>query len=116
MPTVLTINAGSSSIRFAMFEAGQPPRRLLQGKIERVGSNDASLTVDHSVDSAPTKIKAGINQHGAAIDFLLDWLESQPLFKTLSGVGHRVVHGMLHSAPERVTTEVLNELKSIIPY
>jgi acetate kinase len=43
-------------------------------------------------------------------------LELQPLFKTLNGVGHRVVHGMLHTAPERVTPEVLNELKSIIPF
>jgi len=116
MPTVLTINAGSSSVRFAVFEAGQPPRRLLQGKIERIGSDDASLTVEHGVDSAPTQIKAEMKAHGTAIDFLLDWLESQPLFKTLDGVGHRVVHGMLHTAPERVTPEMLNELKSIIPF
>jgi len=116
MPTVLTINAGSSSIRFAMFEASQPPRRLLQGKIERIGSDDASLIIDHGLDSAPTQIKAEVKEHGAAIDFLLDWLESQPLFKTLNGVGHRVVHGMLHTAPERVTAEMLEELKSIIPY
>jgi acetate kinase len=116
MPTVLTINAGSSSVRFAIFEASQPPRRLLQGKIERIGSDDASLTVDHGVGAAPTQIKAQIGAHGTAIDFLLDWLELQPLFKTLNGVGHRVVHGMLHTAPERVTPEVLNELKSIIPF
>ena len=116
MPTVLTINAGSSSVRFAIFEAGQPPRRLLQGKIERIGSDDASLTVDHGAGAAPTEIKAATGAQGTAIDFLLDWLELQPLFKTLSGVGHRVVHGMLHTAPERVTPEVLNELKSIIPF
>jgi acetate kinase len=116
MPTVLTINAGSSSVRFAIFEASQPPRRLLQGKIERMGSDDASLTVDHGVGAVPMQVKAEIGAHGAAIDFLLDWLESQPLFKTLNGVGHRVVHGMLHTAPERVTPEVLNELKSIIPF
>jgi len=46
MPTVLTINGGSSSIRFAIFEAGQPPKRLLQGKMERIGGGGASLTVD----------------------------------------------------------------------
>jgi acetate kinase len=116
MPTVLTINAGSSSIRFAIFEACQPPRRLLQGKMERILSDDASLTVDHGVGSAPTQIKADIKEGGTAIDFLLDWLEAQPLFKALDGVGHRVVHGMLHTAPERVTPELLDELKSIIPF
>ncbi len=115
MPNVLTINAGSSSIRFAIFGVGQTPTRLLQGKLDRIGRGDASLTVGHN-DSAQTQIKADIKDPAAAIDFLLDWLESQPLFKALDGVGHRVVHGMLHSAPERVTAEVLNELKSIIPY
>jgi acetate kinase len=116
MPNVLTINGGSSSIRFAIFEASQPPRRLLQGKMERIGSDDASLTVDHGAGSAPTHIQPKIKEHGTAIDFLLDWLESQPLFKTLNGVGHRVVHGMLHTAPERVTTQLLDELKRIVPF
>jgi acetate kinase len=116
MPNVLTINGGSSSIRFAIFEASQPPRRLLQGKMDRIGSGDTSLTVDHGGDSAPLHIKAAINDSAGAIDFLLDWLESQPLFKTLDGVGHRVVHGMLHTAPERVTAALLNELKSIVPF
>jgi acetate kinase len=116
MPNVLTINGGSSSIRFAIFEASQPPRRLLQGKMDRIGSGATSLTVDHGGGSAPTHIKAAIKDSSAAIEFLLDWLESQSLFKTLDGVGHRVVHGMLHTAPERVTTALLNELKSIIPF
>ena len=116
MPNVLTINGGSSSIRFAIFEASQPPRRLLQGKIDRIGSGDASLTVDHGGDFAPAHIKGEIRDSAAAIDFLLDWLESQPLFKTLGGVGHRVVHGMLHTEPERVTAKLLAELKSIVPF
>jgi acetate kinase len=116
MPNVLTINGGSSSIRFAIFEANQPPRRLLQGKLERIGSDDASLSVDGAGGSAPTHMKTELKGPGAAIDFLLDWLESQALFKTLGGVGHRVVHGMLHTEPERVTPALLNELKSIIPF
>jgi acetate kinase len=113
MPNVLTINAGSSSIRFAIFEAHQSPKRLLLGNIERIGSDEASLTVDHG---APMRIQTQINQHGTAAEFLLAWLESQPLFKTLNGVGHRVVHGMLHTAPERVTAALLDELKSIVPF
>jgi acetate kinase len=116
MPNVLTINGGSSSIRFAIFEASQPPRRLLQGKMDRIGSADTSLTVDHGDDSPPTHIRAEIKDSAGVIDFLVDWLESQALFKTLGGVGHRVVHGMLHTAPERVTAALLNELKSIVPF
>ena len=116
MPNVLTINGGSSSIRFAVFEASQPPKRLLQGKMERIGSPVANLTVDHGVGYAPTCVKVEIKEPATAIDFLMDWLESQPLFRTIEGVGHRVVHGMLHTAPELVTAELLDELKSIIPF
>jgi acetate kinase len=116
MSNVLTINGGSSSIRFAIFEASRPPRRLLQGIMERIGSDDASLTIDHGVGFAPAHIKARVMDRGKAIDFLMDWLESQPLFKTLGGVGHRVVHGMQHTHPERVSAELLNELKGIIPF
>jgi acetate kinase len=116
MPNVLTINGGSSSIRFAIFEASRPPRRLLQGKMERIGSGAASLTIDHGSDHAPVHVKVEIKERATEIDFLLDWLESQPSFKTLGGVGHRVVHGMLHTAPERVTAELLRELKGIIPF
>jgi acetate kinase len=116
MPNVLTINGGSSSIRFAIFEASRPPRRLLQGKMERIGSDEASLTIDQCAGQAPLHIKVPSKEQRTAIDFLMDSLESQPLFKTLDGVGHRVVHGMLHTKPERVTTELLNELKGIIPF
>jgi acetate kinase len=116
MFNVLTINGGSSSIRFAVFEASQPPRRLLRGKMERIGSAGADMTVDHGAGVPPTHIDIGTQGRGTPGEFLMDWLESQPVFKTLAGVGHRVVHGMLHTDPERVTTELLDELKSIMPF
>jgi acetate kinase len=114
MPNVLTINGGSSSIRFALFEVSLPPIRLLQGNLERIGSDDASLSAVLGDGSAPTRIKADIK--GSAIGFLMDWLESQPQFKSIDGVGHRVVHGMLHSDPELVTQPLLDELKALIPF
>jgi acetate kinase len=44
-PRVLTINGGSSSIKFALFEAGDPLRRILEGEIERIGLPEATLRV-----------------------------------------------------------------------
>jgi acetate kinase len=115
MPNVLTINAGSSSIRFAVFEAARPPRRLLAGKMERLAGADASLTLEHGAE-APQNIKADLGGGRTAADFLWDWLESQPLFATIRGVGHRVVHGMLRTEPQLVTAELLAELKTIVPF
>src|ERR1700688_3248238 len=103
MRNILTINGGSSSVRFAIFAAEHPPRRLLQGKLERIGSEGTELIVDPGAGGAATHIKVESNERRTAAVFLLDWLESQPVFKSIGGVGHRVVHGMQHTEPERVT-------------
>jgi acetate kinase len=44
-PRILTINGGSSSIKFALFEAGDSLRRILEGAIERIGLPEATLRV-----------------------------------------------------------------------
>src|ERR1700686_2775497 len=102
MPNVLTINGGSSSIRFGIFEAARTPRRLLQWNMDRIGSAGASLSVEPGAGHATAHLKVEPGNRASAVDFLMDWLESQPLFKTIGGVGHRVVHGMLRTAPELV--------------
>jgi acetate kinase len=114
VPNLLTINGGSSSIRFAIFAPQPPPMPLLQGKFDRIGRADAALSIEHGAKRPPTRIEAQIGATPAG--FLLDWLESQPLFESIGGVGHRVVHGMHHTDPERVTPQLLDELKRIIPF
>jgi acetate kinase len=115
MPSVLTLNGGSSSIRFAIFEQ-LSPRPRLRGKMERIGGADATLTVDWVGGAAPTRIKVEIKAPATAVEWLIDWLESQPMFASIGGVGHRVVHGMLRAAPELVSAELLQELRQIIPF
>ena len=116
VPNLLTINGGSSSIRFAIFAACRPPQLLLKGKMDRLGGADPGLDVDHGADGAPTRIRAQLGESGSAIDFFLDWLATQPAFASIGGVGHRVVHGMHHVEPERVTEQLLEELKGILPF
>ena len=109
-PSILTLNGGSSSIRFAVYEAGEAPVRVLQGKLERVGLSGTAFIVGTDFVKCPRL------DHRAAVSFLLDWLEAQPVFASVVAVGHRVVHGMRHSAPERVTAKLLVELRRISPY
>ncbi len=119
MSTVLTVNGGSSSIRFAFYDASDAATKLLEGKIDRIGLSGTSLTVKGVRDGtkgAPAGIDIGGADHRSAAEFLMDWLASQPLFAQIGGVGHRVVHGMQHSNPERITPELLAELKRITPY
>src|SRR5579863_250450 len=110
-PCLLTINGGSSSIRFAVYEARAAPRRLLDGKIDRIGLSDTNLTVS---GHAPLRLAAA--DHRRAVAFLLDWLEAQPVFASVQAVGHRIVHGMQHTKPERITRKLLAELRRITPY
>ena len=114
--SLLTINGGSSSIRFALYAEGEPLRLLLNGKVDRVGLSGTNLTFKDSTGHSQDSRAIDLDDHGSAVAFLLDWLETQQVFASVKAVGHRVVHGMTHSAPERVTPELLDELHRITPY
>jgi acetate kinase len=111
-PFVLTINGGSSSIRFAIYEARDPLLLQLKGKIDRIGLHGTKLVIKNAGESAQELPVPGKDQH-TATEYLLRWLEQQPAFARLGAVGHRVVHGMKHSEPEKVTAKLLAELHRI---
>jgi acetate kinase len=111
---VLTINAGSSSIRFAIYD-GATLRLCSGGVLDRVDTAGMRLTVDDADGRRASQRLRGTGNR-AAIGALLDWLDRQPTLPVIAAVGHRVVHGMKHSAPARVTPHLLAELHRITPY
>jgi acetate kinase len=116
MQSILTINGGSSSIKFALFEAVEPLKRGLYGKVDRIGLSGTNLTF-HAAEGKPEascKFTAANNKSAAS--FLIGWLEKQVGFASVRAVGHRVVHGMKHTEPEIVTPKLLKELHRISPY
>ena len=116
-PCVLTLNGGSSSIRFAVYQCGGPLRRRLAGKLERIGSRKASFTLLESPEHpSPRPRRVVAPDHRAAGHLLLQWLEAQPIFANVRAVGHRVVHGMRRSEPAMVTAKVLADLRRNAPY
>ncbi len=74
-PRILTINGGSSSIKFALFEAGDSLRRILEGEIERIGLPEATLRVKglNPADNFSRPVTAP--DHTAAVGALMDWIE-----------------------------------------
>jgi acetate kinase len=114
--SVLTINSGSSSIKFALYQTGDPFERLLYGNVDRIGLNGTSLDFNNLTKNKKGNLRIEISDHKSVTNFLIDWLEKQIDFSLISGVGHRVVFGMKHTEPELITKELLNELHSIIPY
>jgi acetate kinase len=113
---ILTINGGSSSIKFALYAAVEPLKRGLYGTVDRIGLSGTNLTF-HEADGKPQASRELIAaDHKSAANSLLDWLETQLDFTAVKAVGHRVVHGMKHTEPEIVTPELLAELHRISPY
>jgi acetate kinase len=112
----LTINAGSSSIKFALFEASDKPVRRLSGNLERIGQPNAAITWRSQNDSAPKRESISAANGEAAIEPLVKWLDSHLGLPAITAIGHRVVHGGPNFAqPIRVTPETIAELKRLSP-
>ena len=115
--SVLTINGGSSSIKFALFEISDSLLRILEGEIERIGLPDATLRVKglNQADNFSRLVTAP--DHAVAVGALMDWIEERSGHDALTAVGHRVVHGgSKYSKPQRVTAEMVEELHGLSPF
>ena len=118
IPTrILTINGGSSSIKIALFEAGDPLRRILEGGIERIGLPEATFRVKGSDQADNVSRVVMAPDHTVAVGALMDWIEERNGRDTLTAVGHRVVHGgPKYYEPQRITAEMVAELRRLSPF
>ena len=114
---ILTVNGGSSSIKFALFATTSPLRRILAGKIERIGSPSALFSAkgDSPTDNFSRSISAP--DHQAAVGTLMDWVEQRFSGRGLAAVGHRVVHGgPKYTQPAWITAELVQALHELEPF
>jgi acetate kinase len=110
---ILTINGGSSSIKFSLYRIKEPLEELFKGEIENIGTQKATLSFSIKNDQQENSFEMGASNHEEAANHLIDWLEKQNHFDLIKAIGHRIVHGMQHTHPELVTDELLDELKKI---
>jgi acetate kinase len=116
-PRILTINGGSSSIKFALFETGDSLRPILDGGIERIGLPEATLQVKglNQADNFSRLVKAP--DHTAAVTALMDWIEERNGRGALTAVGHRVVTGgPKYSQPKQISEEMIEDLHRLSPF
>lgn len=112
---ILVLNAGSSSIKFAVFAAAQPLRRTVQGMISGIG-----MTVGFHASNAqgplPGALPPGPLNHETALAWLFDWLAAGNHAQRLLGAGHRVVHGgEEYDAPLVIDAQNLASLDALSP-
>lgn len=121
---ILIINAGSSSIKFAVFDLDEKSvalRMIYRGEIAGIGHqphftvHDCTNGILEIEERFLTDIKK-IHSHENAFSVLFDWINHRLGELPLTAVGHRVVHGgENYSAPVIVTEEILHNLKEFIP-
>jgi acetate kinase len=116
---VLSINAGSSSIKFALFgmAADGELETISTGKVEGIGSSPHLIARDS--DGRVLKERRWEDRslnHEAFLGELLSWIETLAGSSRLAGIGHRVVHGGgQFAAPQLVTKQVIEALGKLIP-
>jgi acetate kinase len=107
---ILTINSGSSSIKFSLFKLSQAEQLLFSGKLTRIGVEGGVFEV-----SDGKKEELALPDHEAAWEKLFGWIEEHHI-QNVQAVGHRLVHGgAAHIRPQRVSPDLLADLKLLVP-
>lgn len=114
---ILTLNAGSSSLKFALFEiAGGQLSLAAKGEIEKMDSTPRLTAQDAQGKQIAAQSWATAPAYDALIAQVLSWAESRLGGDRLIAVGHRIVHGGPdHAEPELVTGELLDALDALVP-
>ncbi len=117
MSKVIAVNAGSSTLKFKLFE--MPEERLIcSGMAENIGLDSASFKIE-VVGKDKSEFMCQIKDHAIAVSLLLESLTESGIIKDLNeikGVGHRVVQGgQYFSHSEIVTKDVEDKVESLIP-
>jgi acetate kinase len=112
--SILVINGGSSTLKFALFRIGTAPVRELTGSIDRIGSPEATLrwASEGAGTIGPQSVDAP--NHAACIQLLLTCIADRLRHCPVVAIGHRVVHGGQHyRAPQPLTPAVMDELQRL---
>ena len=119
-PVILTLNAGSSSLKFAAFALvnGAEPSQLASGQIEGIGATAQGSVKTAAGEKSDLTFDPSLRRvdHQVAMDAILGWLRQAGYDSSVAAVGHRVVHGGLHLVEPKLIDEfVIATLKGLIP-
>jgi len=114
-PLIGVINAGSSSLKFSIYEG---EKRLLAANIDGIGVRPIAIATDANGDpiAPPDFARSVPASPSEVLPTILPWARRHLGTRRLTALGHRVVHGGIrHSEPARVTPELLAELEELVP-
>jgi len=116
---ILTLNAGSSSVKFALFQQAAEPALILKGQVEGLGADvwlkvkraDGTVAIEHDVAETDAV------DAGQAITLILDAVADLAPEAVIEAVGHRIVHGGVEfDGPVELDYDTLEKLAALIPF
>jgi acetate kinase len=115
---VLVLNAGSSSLKFALFREGAlGPERRASGSISRIGRSDSSLRLKSASGPEATETRIQTKDHASCLESVWDAMASAARETRITAVAHRIVQGgPRYFEPQRITPEMLAELHRLSPF
>lgn len=114
---ILTLNGGSSSIKYALFESDGNLKRIFSGKVDHIGSPNTGMEITDQVTGKTEHQAIPAADHASVIQPLAQILEKRVDFNQIAAVAHRIVHGGIrYNEPELITPDMVSYLEQISPY
>ena len=111
-PCILALNAGSSSLKFAVFEMNTALGRVLSGSVDRIGSSTSTFDLRTRTGQPTEQAVASAPNHEAALQFVFAQLGATAA--VIGAIGHRVVHGgPTYTISQKVDSAMILELRRI---
>lgn len=115
-PVILTVNCGSSSLKFGLFSLADAPEGLLSGQIRNIGKQDGQISIKDAEGEQLHTGEVAAGNMEEAVKVLIKLLGERFGKYNIQAIGHRMVQGgMAHFKPEEVTKELLSALEALTP-
>lgn len=114
---ILAVNGGSSSIKFALFGAKEPPARIFEGRLEGIGGTAPRFFAKDLGTGREVSKDVHAADRAAAVGILMEWVADRMGSDRIVAVGHRIVHGgPRYWKAQRITPEMVEELRRMSPF
>jgi acetate kinase len=111
--SILSINSGSSSLKFKLLSDTQSLRTLVSGNVSGIGSDKAACDIIPTEGNPFSYKDIVIKSASEAAILILEWLKQQEQYNII-GIGHRIVHGgMKHNDAALINDKMISELKEL---
>jgi acetate kinase len=113
---ILTMNRGSSTLKSALYEAGDHDELLISIAVDEAGVSGGRLNVADSKGNRLLDSPVDCRDANAALEAMFAWLGEHGFLSGLAAAGHRLVHGgSRYKDPQRITAEFLSEIEQLVP-